>query len=55
MMALSVGIVFAYDTTGNGSPKAPKAYSLNIIGVPKNKKAAMDDNNAHRIFVPFDG
>ena len=55
MMVLGVGIAFAYDTTGNGSPKAKKAYSLNIIGVSKNKTAAMDDNSGHRIFVPLDG
>jgi hypothetical protein len=55
MMVLTVGIAFATDTTGNGSPKAPKVYSLNIIGVPKNKNADMDDNNGHRIFVPLDG
>ena len=55
LMVLNVGIAFANDTTGNGSPKAKKVYSLNIIGVPKNKTADMDDNSGHRIFVPLDG
>lgn len=30
-------------------------YNLNIIGVPKEKTAAMDDNNGHRIFVNLEG
>lgn len=30
-------------------------YNLNIIGVPKDKKASMDDNNGHRIFVSLGG
>ena len=51
MMVLSVGIVFADDYTGNGSPQAKKLYSLNIIGVDKNKNPDMTDNNGHRIFV----
>jgi hypothetical protein len=55
MMVLNVGIAFANDTTGNGSPNAKKVYSLNIIGVTRDKKADMDDNNGHRIFVPLDG
>jgi len=55
MMVLSVGIAFAYDTTGNGSPKAKKAYSLNIIGVAKDKTADMDNNSGHRIFVSLKG
>jgi hypothetical protein len=35
---------------GNGAPNGAH-YNLNIIGVPKDKTAAMDDNNGHRIFV----
>jgi hypothetical protein len=31
-----------------------KHYNLNIIGVPKNKTAPMDDSNRHTIFVPVD-
>lgn len=41
-------------TTGNGAPSGPH-YTLNIIGVPKNKTASMDDNSGHRIFVPLFG
>jgi hypothetical protein len=55
MMVLSVGIAFAGDYTGNDSPKAKKLYSLNIIGVDKNKNPDMSDNNGHRIFVALDG
>jgi hypothetical protein len=51
MMVLSVGIAFAGDYTGNDSPKAKKLYSLNIIGVDKNKNPEMSDNSGHRIFV----
>ena len=39
---------------GNGAPTGPH-YNLNIIGVPKDKTAPMDDNNGHRIFVPLAG
>jgi hypothetical protein len=30
-----------------------KSYQLNIIGVPHDKTAPMDNNNGHRIFVPL--
>lgn len=30
-------------------------YNLNIIGVPKDKSAAMDNNSGHRIFVKLEG
>ena len=39
---------------GNGAPSGPH-YNLNIIGVPKDKSADMDDNNGHRIFVKLEG
>jgi len=39
---------------GNGYP-GPADYLLNIIGVPKDKTADMDDNNGHRIFVRLYG
>ncbi len=59
MMVMNLGIAFADkpadDTTGNGSPKAKKLYSMNIIGVSKNKSADMDNNSGHRIFVPLEG
>jgi hypothetical protein len=41
-------------TTGNGAPSGAH-YNLNIIGVSKDKSAAMDDNGGHRIFVPLEG
>ena len=39
---------------GNGAPNGPH-YNLNIIGVAKDKTAAMDNNNGGRIFVPLEG
>ena len=41
-------------STGNGAPSGAH-YSLNIIGVSKDKAAAMDGNSGHRIFVPLWG
>jgi len=40
--------------TGNNAPSGAH-YNLNIIGVPHDKTAAMDDNNGHRIFVQLFG
>ncbi|MDX1429126.1 MAG: hypothetical protein R3282_02510 [Rhodothermales bacterium] len=40
--------------TGNYAPSGPH-YNLNLIGVPKDKSAAMDGNNGHRIFVKLEG
>ncbi len=39
---------------GNDAPSGPH-YNLNLIGVPKDKTALMDDNNGHRIFVKLEG
>lgn len=39
---------------GNGAPNGAH-YNLNIIGVPKDKTADMDNNNGHRIFVKLWG
>ena len=39
---------------GNDAPSGGH-YNLNIIGVPKGKKADMTGNNGHRIFVPMGG
>jgi len=39
---------------GNGAPSGAH-YNLNIIGVPRDKTADMDNNNGHRIFVKLDG
>lgn len=36
---------------GNGYPSGGQDYTLQIIGVPKDKSATMDNNNGHRIFV----
>ena len=36
---------------GNGYPMPSFDYKLNIIGVPKDKSADMDNNNGRRIFV----
>ncbi|NNE47653.1 MAG: hypothetical protein HKN37_13445 [Rhodothermales bacterium] len=41
-------------TTGNGAPNGAH-FNLNLIGVSKDKSAAMDDNNGHRIFVKLYG
>jgi len=40
--------------TGNGAPSGGH-YTLNIIGVPRNKTADMTGDNGHRIFVPLFG
>lgn len=58
MMSMGMGTAFADKpddgTTGNGSPQVKKVFSLNIIGVSKDKDVDMD-NNGHRIFVPLEG
>ena len=36
---------------GNGFPQPGHDFHLNIIGVPKDKTASLDDNNGRRIFV----
>src|SRR6058998_3481249 len=41
-------------TKGNGAPSGSH-YNLNIIGVPKNKTADMNNNDGHRIFVQLNG
>ena len=38
-------------TLGNGFPEGGHDYRLNIIGVPKDKSATMDNDNGRRIFV----
>jgi hypothetical protein len=40
--------------SGNGGPSGPH-YNLNIIGVPKDKSADMNNNSGHRIFVKLSG
>ena len=41
-------------TLGNGFPEGGHDYRLNIIGVPKDKTAEMDNNNGRRIFVQLE-
>ena len=52
---LSASVVKAYDRTGNGSPRAKKLYSMNIIGVKNPITTEMVRTNAHVIFVLLDG
>jgi hypothetical protein len=40
----------AVDATGNGAPSGAH-YTLNIIGVPKDKSPSFDGGSGHRIFV----
>lgn len=52
IFAMVIGVLIPSTTsaTGNGAPSGSH-YTLNIIGVPKNKTADMTGNNGHRIFV----
>lgn len=40
--------------TGNGSP-AGHQFTLNLIGVPKNKTADLSNSDGRRIFIPLGG
>ena len=40
--------------TEEGEKLTGKHYTLNIIGVPKDKKADMEESHRHTIFVPLD-
>jgi hypothetical protein len=51
-LAITLGHGFAF--ADNGAPDAKKVFSLNIIGVSKDKSSDMDNNSGHRIFVPLD-
>jgi hypothetical protein len=55
-VSLVLTLVFAGSahSTGNGAPSGAH-YNLNIICVPKGKKADMTDTQGHTIFVPCDG
>jgi hypothetical protein len=54
-LGTTVGPAVAGNTsTGNGAPSGAH-YTLNVIGVSKDKTAAMDGNNGSRIFVPLWG
>jgi len=50
----TVVLVTSAATTGNGAPSGSH-YNLNIIGVPKDKTADMNNNDGHRIFVQLNG
>ncbi len=50
LLAIGTGAALA----GNGAPSG-EHYNLNIIGVPMDKTADMDNNNGHRIFVKLEG
>jgi|LGVE01.1.fsa_nt_gb hypothetical protein len=47
-------VIAAQDVTGNGAPSGSH-YTLNIIGVAKDKTAEMTGSNGHVIFVPLSG
>jgi hypothetical protein len=46
---------FKPDKLGNDYPMASFEYKLNILGVPQDKSADMDNNNGRRIFVMLEG
>jgi len=52
--ALPIPVFAGNPETGNGAPSGAH-YNLNIIGVPKDKRADMTGNQGHRIFVDLDG
>ena len=54
VLSLAIPVYADKAETGNGAPSGAH-YNLNIIGVSKDKTAAMDDNNGHRIFVNLVG
>ena len=47
--AKAVSLAGPSRTLGNGFPQGGHDYRLNIIGVPKDKTASMDNNNGRRI------
>jgi len=53
VMVLSLGTAWALKTE-EGEKLTGKHYTLNIIGVPHDKKADMEESNRHTIFVPLD-
>jgi hypothetical protein len=54
VLALGLGTSATYGQTGNGAPNGPH-YNLNVICVPKGKKADMTGTQGHTIFVPCQG
>jgi hypothetical protein len=51
VLALGLGTSATYGQTGNGAPSGAH-YNLNVICVPKGKKADMTGTQGHTIFVP---
>jgi hypothetical protein len=51
VLGLSVGVAMAI----NDNPCNGQHYTLNVIGVPKDKTADMDGTHGHTIFVKLDG
>ena len=54
-VVLILSLVPAIALAEPDKPQGPHLYQLNIIGVPKEKSADMDNNNGHRIFVKLNG
>lgn len=54
IVCLVVPAFATIDVTGNGAPSG-RHYTLNIIGVAKDKTADMTGSNGHVIFVPLSG
>ncbi|MDP3998192.1 MAG: hypothetical protein Q8P89_01055 [bacterium] len=54
LLGAALPVIAGNAETGNGAPSGAH-YNLNIIGVPKDKTADMDNNNGHRIFVKLWG
>lgn len=54
LAALGLLLTPALAQADNGAPNGAH-YTLNIIGVPKDKTAAMDGSNGHTIFVSLSG
>jgi hypothetical protein len=56
---IAFGIVLSFGGTQGlqafAANNCSSGYNLMVIGVPKNKKPAMDGNSGHRIFVWADG
>lgn len=53
--AATSDIAASQNPYANGFPQGAHDYKLNIIGVPKDKTAEMDNNNGRRIFVQLNG
>jgi hypothetical protein len=54
VLSLGAPVIAGNSSTGNGAPSG-NHFTLNIIGVAKNKSANMDQGAGNVIFVPLDG